>query len=68
VALRPTDPNTLYNAACTCGLLRRTAEALDYFRRAKEHGYANLDWASRDPDLACLHGDPAFERLVEKSD
>ena len=25
------------------------------------------DWASRDPDLASLHGDPRFEALVERS-
>ncbi len=65
VALRPNDPNTLYNAACTYGRLEKKAEALAHLKRAKDHGYANLAWASRDADLSCLHGDPEFEALVK---
>jgi len=64
VALRPNEPNVLYNAACTFGLMEKKPEALDMLRRALEAGYANLDWASRDPDLTCLHGDAEFERLI----
>ena len=30
-------------------------------------GYVNLDWAARDPDLACLHDDPEFQRLIGSS-
>ena len=29
-------------------------------KRAIEAGYSNVDWATRDPDFACLHGDPEF--------
>jgi non-specific serine/threonine protein kinase len=64
VALRPSDPNVLYNAACTYGIMQKKAEALELFKKARDAGYGNVDWASRDPDLACLHGDPEFERLV----
>ncbi len=64
VALRPKDPNTLYNAACTYGILQQPAEALSLLRKAKEYGYANIDWASRDPDFACLHDDPEFQRTL----
>ena len=64
VTLRPNEPNVLYNAACTFGLMEKKPEALDMLRRALEAGYANLDWASRDPDLTCLHGDAEFERLI----
>ena len=63
VALRPGDGSTLYNAACTYGILQKRAEALDTLRRARDAGYSNLEWASRDPDLACLHDDPEFKRL-----
>ena len=63
VALRPGDGSTLYNAACTYGILQKKAEALDTLRRARDAGYSNLEWASRDPDLACLHDDPEFKRL-----
>jgi serine/threonine protein kinase/cytochrome c-type biogenesis protein CcmH/NrfG len=64
VALRPNDSNVLYNAACTYGIFDRKAEALDMMKRAKEAGYGNWAWASRDPDLACLRDDPEFKRLV----
>ncbi|HYY70387.1 MAG TPA: protein kinase [Terriglobales bacterium] len=63
VALRPGDSSVLYNAACTYGALQKKAEALDMLKRAREAGYGNLDWAARDPDLACLREDPEFKRL-----
>jgi tetratricopeptide (TPR) repeat protein len=64
IALRPNDSNVLYNAACTYGVFEKKAEALDMMKRAKEAGYGNWAWAARDPDLACLHDDPEFQRLV----
>jgi non-specific serine/threonine protein kinase len=66
VAMRPNDPNTLYNAACTYGVMAMKAEALAMFSRAVESGYSNAEWAARDSDLACLHGDPEFERLLKE--
>ena len=67
VDLRPNDSNILYNAACAYGVMKRKAEAIDLLRRSKAAGYANPDWVRRDPDLACLHGEPEFERLFEPS-
>ncbi|PYV16627.1 MAG: protein kinase, partial [Acidobacteria bacterium] len=67
VALRPNDSNVLYNAACTYGLMAKKAEALDMLRKTLEAGYSNLDWMARDPDLACLHDDPDFERLIART-
>ncbi len=64
VAMRPNDPNTLYNAACTYGLLEMKAESLAMLKRAAETGFSDMEWVSRDPDLACLHGEPEFERFV----
>ncbi len=64
VALRPNDSNILYNAACTYGVMCKKPEALDLLKRAELSGYTNLDWAVRDPDLACLHHDPDFLRLI----
>ena len=64
VALRPGDPNTLYNAACTYGILGRKAEALETFKKAVAAGYGNPNWAAKDSDLACLHDDPEFQKLV----
>ena len=65
VAMRPNDPNTLYNAACAYGLLDMKAEALAMLKRAAETGFSDLEWISRDSDLASLHGDPAFEQLID---
>jgi serine/threonine protein kinase/tetratricopeptide (TPR) repeat protein len=64
VALRPGDPNTLYNAACTYGILGKKAEASETFKKAVDAGYSNLNWAAKDSDLDCLHDDPAFKKLV----
>ena len=64
VALRPGDPNTLYNAACTYGVLAKKKEALETLKKAIAAGYGNLNWASRDSDLDCLHDDPEFRSLV----
>ena len=65
VALRPYDSNVLYNAACTYGVLQMKDEAISMLQRAKGAGYANFDWVSRDPDLACLHGLPEFQALIK---
>jgi serine/threonine protein kinase/Flp pilus assembly protein TadD len=64
VALRPGDPNTLYNAACTYGVLGRKAEALETVKKAFAAGYGNRNWAANDTDLSCLYEEPEFQRLV----
>ena len=67
VDLRPNDSNILYNAACTYGVMGKKPEAIEMLRRAKVAGYQNLEWTRRDPDLACLHGEPDFEKLFDPS-
>ena len=64
IALRPGDANTLYNAACTYGVLEKKAEALDTLKKAVAAGYGNLNWAAKDSDLICLHDVPEFRALV----
>ena len=64
VALRPNDPNTLYNAACTYGVLGRKAEALETIKKTFAAGYGNTNWAAKDSDLDCLHDEPEFRKLV----
>jgi non-specific serine/threonine protein kinase len=64
VALRPNDGNTLYNAACTYGILKSKAKALEMVKKALAAGWDNLNWAARDSDLECLHDDPEFRKLV----
>jgi TolB-like protein/Flp pilus assembly protein TadD len=64
VALRPGDPSTLYNAACTYGVLGKKAEALETLKKSFAAGYSNYDWAAKDTDLDCLHNDVEFQKLV----
>jgi serine/threonine protein kinase/Flp pilus assembly protein TadD len=64
VALRPGDPNTLYNAACTYGVLSKKTESLETLKKAIGAGYGNLNWAAQDSDLLCLHENPEFRALV----
>jgi serine/threonine protein kinase/Tfp pilus assembly protein PilF len=68
VALRPDDANTLYNAACTYGVLGKKAEALETLKKSFAAGYGNRHWAAKDSDLDCLHQDPEFQKLVGLSD
>ena len=70
VAPLPSDPSTLYNAACTYGVLGKKAEALETFKKAlaalcNHQHYKN--WAANDPDLDCLHDNPEFQKLVSRS-
>ena len=65
VALRPTDSNILYNAACTYGVLKMKPEALEMLQRSAESGYGNFEWAARDPDLTILYDDPSFQKLIK---
>src|SRR5580658_7696630 len=44
VAMRPSDANVLYNAACTYGILSMKKEALETLRRSMDAGYYNADW------------------------
>ena len=64
IALRPSDSNTLYNAACTYGVLGKKTEALETLRKAFAAGFGNRNWAAKDSDFNCLHDDPEFQKLV----
>ena len=68
VALRPGDSNTLYNAACTYGVLGKKAESLETLKKAFAAGFGNRFWAAKDADLACLRDEPEFRKLVGLSD
>ena len=65
VAMRPNDPNVLYNAACTYGVLEMKAESLAMLKRSVEAGFTDIEWISRDTDLSCLREEPEFKRIVE---
>jgi tetratricopeptide (TPR) repeat protein len=65
IAIRPDDFNILYNAACTYAVLGRKAEAMDLLKKAQTVGFLTMDWVARDPDLASLHDEPEFQRMLE---
>jgi non-specific serine/threonine protein kinase len=60
-----TDPHTIYNVACTYGLLQMKQEALITLKRAAEAGFSEWALAARDSDLACLRDEPEFCSLLE---
>jgi tetratricopeptide (TPR) repeat protein len=64
MAMRPTDANILYNAACAYGVMRMKRESLEAFGRCVRAGYHNAGWATKDPDLEILQDDPEFLKLV----
>jgi serine/threonine protein kinase/cytochrome c-type biogenesis protein CcmH/NrfG len=64
VTMRFNDPNVLYNAACVYGIMSMKKETLEMLKKAKAAGYANMEWATRDPDLACVHDDPEFRQMI----
>jgi len=63
VTMRFNDPNVLYNAACTYGIMSMKKEAIEMLKKAKASGYANMEWANRDPDLTCVRDEPEFQQL-----
>jgi serine/threonine protein kinase len=66
IELCPNDSNILYNAACTYGILQKRDESLASLKKAIGAGFVAIEYAERDPDLACLHGHPEFEKLLEE--
>ncbi|MCL4819981.1 MAG: protein kinase [Vicinamibacteria bacterium] len=63
MVLRPNEASVHYNAACVFCKLARKADALEAMQKAHRAGYRGGEWARRDPDLALIQGDPAFEAL-----
>lgn len=66
--LRPDDPVVAYNLACSYAVLQNAREALETLRRAIDLGYDDLAHMLRDADLASLHSNPAFLRMVQELD
>jgi hypothetical protein len=56
VVIRPNEPNTLYNAACTYGVLKKKQEERETLREAFAAGYGNRNWAAKDSDRAIACG------------
>jgi adenylate cyclase len=66
MALAPSDPLVLYNAACNLALLSEGERALDGLERAIEAGVAVADWIMHDPDFESLRSHPRFQAIVKR--
>lgn len=66
VRLVPENPIVHYNLACSLALLERGDEAIDALERAVELGYEDSEHLLGDADLAGLHEDERFQRLVRR--
>ncbi|HYV86107.1 MAG TPA: protein kinase [Patescibacteria group bacterium] len=64
VAIDPSDPGTLYNAACNYARAGRSGEAIDYLERSIANGFAQKDWILHDSDLDSLRDKPRFKQLL----
>lgn len=63
--LRPDDPESWYNLACSHALLGAHPAALQALDRAVACGYADAHWMETDPDLESLSANPDFQGLVQ---
>jgi len=59
---------TLYGRARIAGLLGERTRAIGLLRQAAQKGFSGWGIAHRDPDLAPLRGDPAFQEWIRPKD
>jgi tetratricopeptide (TPR) repeat protein len=66
VQLRPRDPLSHYNLACSYALLKRPEHALRTLRKALELGYRDFRYLREDHDLDSVRHDPRFRKLLRE--
>ena len=66
VAIDPHDTAVLYNAACNYSLLGKIEEALEYFEKAMNSGFASREWIDNDSDLDPIRDHPRFQEALKK--
>jgi tetratricopeptide (TPR) repeat protein len=66
VQLRPNDPLSHYNLACSFALLKRPDQAIKTLRRAVELGYRDFRYMREDRDLDTIRHDPRFRQLLRE--
>lgn len=64
VAMRPRDPISYYNLACSHSRLKQAARAFAALRRAIELGYRDVEHMQADPDLENIRKDPRWQDLL----
>ena len=58
------NPIVYYNLACSFALVGKKREAIAALQRAIKLGYDDMDHLRQDRNFKFLHGDPAFEKLL----
>jgi serine/threonine protein kinase/tetratricopeptide (TPR) repeat protein len=66
VSLDPEETMVLYNAACFYSSLGKVEEALDYFEKAIDSGFASREWIENDSDLDLIRNHPRFQTIMKK--
>jgi tetratricopeptide (TPR) repeat protein len=66
VSLDPEETAVLYNAACFYSKLGRIEEALNYFEKTIDSGYASREWIENDSDLDAIRNHPRFKEIMKK--
>ncbi|MCX6354476.1 MAG: hypothetical protein NTZ78_06180 [Candidatus Aureabacteria bacterium] len=64
--LRPLDPISFYNLACSYSLVHMKKDALKNLRKSIALGYNDLEHIAGDRDLSSLHADRTFHRLIRR--
>jgi hypothetical protein len=62
--MRPRDPITYYNLACSHSRLKQSTRAFAALRRAIELGYRDLGHMQIDADLENVRKDPRWHDLL----
>ncbi len=61
--LRPDEPITHYNLACSYSLTGKLSRAAAALQKAITLGYRDFAWLARDPDLKRLRNHPSYETI-----
>ena len=64
VRLRPNDPITHYNLACSHALLRQTEAAIAALESSLKLGYRDFEHMLSDPDLEHMREDARFLSML----
>ena len=56
-----------YGEAAVYSAMKQPEKALEHLEKAVQQGYAQPEVLSTDPNLAALHTDPRFAKLVEQT-
>jgi eukaryotic-like serine/threonine-protein kinase len=71
VAGRPQEPekaaSALYYLGCGAAIAGQHEEAIKYLRQSIAHGFTDISYMQKDPDLEALHGDPQFAALIQEA-